>query len=338
MNTSNNISITCPTVAIPRTPHKTHDFVSELERYTNKLYTERAELVNTKTPLLQSQETPRYETTPLTESIAYSIDCQNLRKWVNTFTENAPPPAERPEQIVFGVTETQYTQTDELLTLETAFGELNFSLNETVQLHGTITFQYDTTTTEFKVVPEAEQVSIMKETKNTEVFPSTYDAYQYTRNDADVPEHKPFAVYSPHATASEAKAWASDKYEDNMVITTNDGWKVCVRSPDSMDPTVEVSVIELLPTVSNELQTYYDSFVYPTQYTFVPELQYISQYNQNGLTAEERDSLRTAPYYVPYGDESALFEKLSYVSDINTTGAIEASDIGFGHLQTPRSH
>lgn len=335
MNTSNNISITCPTVAIPRTPHKTHDFVSELESYTNEVYTERAELVNTKTPLLQSQETPRYENTQLTQDIAYTIDYQNIQQWVNTFTDNTLAPTEPPEQIIFGVTETQYTQDSDTLTLTTSFGDLVFSLTQQTQLKGTITFQYDTTTNEFQVMPEAEQVFISKKTEQTEVFPSTYDAYQYSRNNTDVPEHKPFAVYSPLVTASNAKEWASHRYEDNMVITTNDGWKVCVRSPDSMDPTVEVSVIELLPTVSNELQTHYDSFVYPQQYSFVPELQYISQYDQSGLTVEEKARLRTAPYYIPYGDEDALFEKLTYVSEIKTDGRVDETDIGFGHLQAP---
>lgn len=335
------LSIPQKITALPKTPHTTEEFSSELENFSSQMQNNRATLVSNNKPLLAFVDTPRFENSQLSRETAYSIDRQNILSWSEHFISGTSPPVNT-NQITFEIVPEQYSFSDSILSVTTEFGNIQFELSDSYKPDGNIQFQYTPDTRSFEIQPQAYEVtqnSVQKEVnldftepdnnqlikdKNSTTFPTQYDALQSLRTKGKTSSDV-FAVYSPLVSNKKAKQLANYQFNKNMVIETIDGWKMCLQSSSEKDPLIKQSLVEVHPDISDSIETYYTSFTYPSNFIFLPELQYILKSSPNLLSEYEKKRHIMSPYAIPFGDETALFKKSEQLLNQQFTDEIDIS-------------
>lgn len=320
MKTSTDYEVSYSPSLTPTTPHVTYDFISEIESYVTRLYDERVDKVASGEPLLSSVTTPYYEDPELDTLTAYSIDARNINKWISHFLFGDPAPNGTPTIVKIDIPPKKYKQNEETLYVKTAFGEIEFEIDDTETLpvivdddEVTLTISYNIETTSFELVfEETGSFDVTEEFYEPEErFDTTYDTYHSKLDGWTAEQHQPFAIYSPAVDFNIVKEQAERQTDESIVLVTNDGWQVCVRSPDEDDYQLDVSLVELLDPVGDSVVEHYETFEYPQRYIHLPELQYLHSLDAM-LTDAEMQKLRVLPYAIPFGDETALFDKVAH--------------------------
>lgn len=296
-------------------------FLNKIQQFTDQLYEKRQTKVATEEPLLSSEDQPLYEQSNLDSDIAYSIDIRNIHKWLRYFTNETQAPPQTIETITFDVPPENYDHLGDVLFIQSDQEiALTFSEEPPVDLNELdtlLTLKYTPNTNTLELSFEEER-SFPSTGQTTEVditeekrFSTFYDHY-HSYLDADgVEQHEAFAIFSPATDYKQVTEHIqSMTTRGSMVVVTNDDWKVCAVSPDDKDYEVDVSLVEFLSPVSDRVEEYYEEFPYSTKYIHLPELQYLSTVSNAYLSNDEKQLLRTLPYAVPFGDNSALEDKL----------------------------
>lgn len=321
MTTTNDVTIEYTSKLTPQNPTETNTLLTQIENTTAAIYEERQTRVTNNTPLLATVDKPYYEVTPLDTHLAYSIDCRNIHKWFKHFLADTETAPQTPDTITLDIPVSNYTYdaTTETVTVETETANHTFKLESSPPFN----FEDAQTTLFFQYTPSEDYLYLsFEEDAVTQAdaglyhtpeqdFTTAYDAYHNTLT-ADTNEtHEPFAIYSPSVSFEDAQDYATETTPDASVIVTNDGWKVCVKTPEDKDFIPDVSIVELLNPVSGDIVSYYENFPYPESYIHLPELQFLHT-TPNYLSDHEEHQLRVLPYAVPYGNTELLVEKLQH--------------------------
>ena len=260
-----------------------------------------------------------------------NLDVRNIKKWTNSFLYGHTRPINTPDNIKIDIPQKKYSQEGNTLFVSTVFGELSFEIKQydesqfELEFEGNpITLNYNRETQEFTLLFEQTEVLADEfESTNKENYPTDYDYYHSQLSGWDAEMHQPFAIYSPAVPYETVVDNIENQADESIIIVTSDGWRVCVRSPDDENYKIQVSLVELLDPISEDVVSYYEEFNYPKKYINLPEIQYIDTL-EDVLTPEEANKLKVLPYSIPFGDEELLFEKLSHANEFIRTDKNDA--------------